>query len=77
MDIALHDTYYVVAPKLICSLLPFATLPAGFVEYKNLDESKGLIRTSFLKQRSTVALACALYMCIIKIELYFLKLFLL
>lgn len=51
MDIALHDTYYVVAPKLICSLLPLATLPTGFVEFKNLDESKGLIRTSFLKQR--------------------------
>jgi hypothetical protein len=52
MDIALHDTYYVVAPKLICSLLPLATLPTGFVEIKNLDESEGLIRTSFLKKRS-------------------------
>lgn len=31
--------------------MPFATLTAGFVEFNNLDESKGLIRTSFLKQR--------------------------
>lgn len=31
--------------------MPVATLPAGFVEYQNLDESKGFIKTSFLNQR--------------------------
>lgn len=54
MDIALHDTYYVVAHwdnNIICSLLPIATLPAGAVKFYNLAESEGKIRTSFSNQR--------------------------
>ena len=35
--------------KLNSSLIPLATLPAGFIEFKNVADSEGKIRTSFLK----------------------------
>lgn len=48
-------TYYVVVQNIeeinICSLLPIATLPAGFIEFSDLIKSEGTIRTSFLKKR--------------------------
>ena len=44
LDVALHDTYYVVAYlKLNSTLIPLATLPAGFVEFQNVVESEGKI----------------------------------
>jgi len=48
-------TYYVVAHwegELFASLLiPGATLPVGAVEYPNVLESEGIVRTSFVKKR--------------------------
>jgi hypothetical protein len=48
-------TYYVVAHwegELFASLLiPVATLPVGAVEYPNVLESEGIVRTSFVKKR--------------------------
>ena len=55
MDIALHDTNYVVAhftELLGCSLLlPIAKLPAGFIEFSDLEKSEGTIRTTLIGKR--------------------------
>lgn len=48
LDIAFHDTYYVVAH---CSLLPLATLPNGHIEYLNPQQTEGTIRINFAKKR--------------------------
>jgi len=46
-------TYYVVAHEweIYYLLLPIATLPAGYIEYSNPQESEGIIRISFVKKR--------------------------
>jgi group I intron endonuclease len=54
LDIAFHDTYYVVVNWEEINyllLLPIVTLPAGNIEYLNPQESEGIIRTSFVKKR--------------------------
>jgi len=53
LDIAFHDTYYVVAekPYIYYSLLPFASLPVGHLEYSNPQQSEGTIRISLAKKR--------------------------
>ena len=37
--------------KFNSTLIPLATLPPGFVEFQNVVESEGKIRTSFLGKR--------------------------
>lgn len=53
LDIAFHDTYYVVAQKtyIYYSLLPFASLPVGHLEYSNPQQFEGTIRISLAKKR--------------------------
>lgn len=53
LDIAFHDTYYVVGEKrdIYYSLLLIAILPNGYVEYSNPQQSEGTIRTSLVQKR--------------------------